>query len=49
MPVFVGAGTSSFMKGSGGVGVSTSTTTLRNALSKFSSFVFFVMFFVVNL
>ena len=33
MPVFVGAGTSSFMKGSGGVGVSTSTTTLRNALS----------------
>ena len=33
MPVFVGAGTSSFMKGSGGVGVSTATTTTRNALS----------------
>ena len=33
MPVFVGAGTSSFMKGSGGVGVSTMTTTQRNALS----------------
>ena len=27
MPVFVGAGTSSFMKGDGGVGVSTMTTT----------------------
>ena len=33
MPVFVGAGTSSFMKGDGGVGFSTSTTTIRNALS----------------
>ena len=33
MPVFVGAGTSSFMKGGDGVGVSTSTTTIRNALS----------------
>ena len=33
MPVFVGAGTSSFMKGSDGVGVSTMTTTQRNALS----------------
>ena len=33
MPVFVGAGTSSFMKGSDGVGVSTMTTTERNALS----------------
>jgi len=33
MPVFVGAGTSSFMKGGGGVGVSTMTTTQRNALS----------------
>ena len=33
MPVFVGAGTSSFMKSSGGVGVSTMTTTQRNALS----------------
>ena len=33
MPVFVGAGTSSFMKGDGGVGVSTATTTTRNALS----------------
>jgi len=33
MPVFVGAGTSSFMKDTGGVGVSTSTTTIRNALS----------------
>ena len=33
MPVFVGAGTSSFMKGDGGVGVSTMTTTQRNALS----------------
>ena len=33
MPVFVGAGTSSFMKGSGGVGISTMTTTQRNALS----------------
>ena len=33
MPVFVGAGTSSFMKGSDGVGVSTATTTQRNALS----------------
>ena len=33
MPVFVGAGTSSFMKGDGGVGVSTMTTTQRDALS----------------
>jgi len=33
MPVFVGAGTSSFMKGSGGVGMSTATTTIRNGLS----------------
>jgi len=33
MPVFVGAGTSSFMKGDGGVGVSTVTTSQRNALS----------------
>ena len=33
MPIFVGAGTSSFMKGSGGVGVSTVTTAQRNALS----------------
>jgi hypothetical protein len=33
MPVFVGAGTSSFMKGSDGVGMSTVTTTTRNALS----------------
>ena len=33
MPVFVGAGTSSFMKGSDGVGVSTATTSQRNALS----------------
>ena len=33
MPVFVGAGTSSFMKGNGGVGMSTATTTTRNALS----------------
>ena len=33
MPIFVGAGTSSFMKGSDGVGVSTMTTTQRNALS----------------
>ena len=33
MPVFVGAGTSSFMKGSGGVGVSTMTTAERNSLS----------------
>ena len=33
MPVFVGAGTSSFMKSDGGVGVSTMTTTERNALS----------------
>ena len=32
MPVFVGAGQSSFMKGDGGVGVSTLTTTQRNAL-----------------
>ena len=33
MPVFVGAGTSSFMKDTGGVGFSTATTTTRNALS----------------
>ena len=33
MPVFVGAGTSSFMKDTGGVGVSTSTTSDRNSLS----------------
>ena len=33
MPVFVGAGTSSFMKDTGGVGVSTATTTTRNGLS----------------
>ena len=33
MPVFVGAGTSSFLKGTGGVGLSTATTTTRNALS----------------
>ena len=33
MPVFVGAGTSSFAKGDGGVGFSRITTTQRNALS----------------
>ena len=33
MPVFVGAGTSSFMKGEDGVGMSTATTSTRNALS----------------
>ena len=33
MPIFVGAGTSSFMKGSGGVGMSTMTTAERNSLS----------------
>ena len=33
MPIFVGAGTSSFMKGSDGVGVSTMSTAQRNALS----------------
>ena len=33
MSIFVGAGTSSFMHGSGGVGVSTMTTTQRDALS----------------
>ena len=33
MPIFVGAGTSSFMKGGGGVGVSQITTTQRDALS----------------
>ena len=32
MPIFVGAGTSSFMKSSGGVGFSRQTTTQRNAL-----------------
>ena len=33
MPVFVGAGTSSFMKGADGVGMSTATTTIRDAIS----------------
>ena len=33
MPVFVGAGTSSFMKGADGVGMSTATTSTRNSLS----------------
>ena len=33
MPIFVGAGTSSFMKGNGGVGMSTMTTAERNSLS----------------
>ena len=33
MPVFVGAGTSSFMKGSDAVGISTMTTSERTALS----------------
>ena len=33
MPVFVGAGTSSFMKGDGGIGFTRLTTTQRNALS----------------
>ena len=33
MPVFVGAGTSSFLKSDGGVGISTMTTTERDALS----------------
>ena len=33
MPVFVGAGTSSFMKDTGGVGMSTATTSTRNSLS----------------
>ena len=33
MPVFVGAGTSSFMKGGGGVGFSRVNTSTRNALS----------------
>ena len=33
MPVFVGAGTSSFMKDAEGVGMSTATTTTRNAIS----------------
>ena len=33
MPVFVGAGTSSFMKSNDGVGVSTMTTAERNSLS----------------
>ena len=33
MPVFVGAGTSSFMKSDGGVGMSTMTTAERNSLS----------------
>ena len=31
MPVFVGAGTSSFLKGSGGAGVTNMTTSERNA------------------
>ena len=33
MPVFVGAGTSSFMKSSGGLGFSRINTSTRNALS----------------
>ena len=33
MPVFVGAGTSAFMKGDGGVGVTRLTTTQRNAIT----------------
>ena len=33
MPIFVGAGTSSFMKGDGGVGFTRVTTTQRNAIS----------------
>lgn len=33
MPVFVGAGTSSFMKDADGVGMSTATTTTRDAIS----------------
>ena len=33
MPVFVGAGTSSFMKGDGGAGFTQATTTQRNAIS----------------
>ena len=33
MPIFVGAGTSSFAKGDGGIGFSRLTTTQRNALS----------------
>ena len=33
MPIFVGAGTSSFVKGDGGVGMSTMTTAERNSLS----------------
>ena len=33
MPVFVGAGTSSFMKEADGVGMSTGTTTTKNAIS----------------
>ena len=33
MPIFVGAGTSSFMKGDSGIGFTRLTTTQRNALS----------------
>ena len=33
MPVFVGAGTSSFMKDADGVGMSTATTSIRNSLT----------------
>ena len=33
MPIFVGAGTSSFAKGSGGIGFSQITTSARDALS----------------
>ena len=33
MPVFVGAGSSSFMKSADGVGMSTATTTTRDAIS----------------
>ena len=33
MPIFVGAGTSSFMKGSDGIGFTRLTTTQRNALT----------------
>ena len=33
MPIFVGAGTSSFAKGGGGVGFSKLTTSQRNSLS----------------
>ena len=43
MPVFVGAGTSSFMKGGEGVGVSTLTTAQRNALSGVKKDSLFIM------